>query len=114
MLGENLVTFPDSIKTLCLIPERRAVMVDMSGSGPFGADAHIAWFGHPAQESAFPAASDSGPGQCSGSGATSCGVAFRGLDRTSWTGSGASREGAMVVVDRILKLFTMHEVKGKT
>ena len=43
----------------------RSVIRGMSGSGPFGADAHIAWLGHPAQLSARPAFSDSGPGQCS-------------------------------------------------
>jgi len=71
-------------------------MAGMSGSGPLGADAQMAWLGQPAQESAFPAASDSGPGQCSGSGATSLGADFKGLEITSWTSSGASREGAMV------------------
>ena len=60
------------------MPARRAVMAGMSGSGPLGADAHIAWLGHPAQESAVPAAADSGPGQCSGSGATSLGADLRG------------------------------------
>ena len=70
-------------------------MRGMSGSGPLGADAQTAWFGHPAQESAVPAFSDSGPGQCSGSGATSCGRDFSGFERTSCTGSGSSRDGAM-------------------
>lgn len=87
---------PDNIKILCLIPARRAVITGISGSGPLGAEAHIAWLGQPSQESAFPAASDSGPGQCSGSGATRSGLAFRGLLRTSWTLSGSSREGAIV------------------
>ena len=73
-------------------------MAGISGSGPLGAEAHIAWFGQPAQESAFPAVSDSGPGQCSGSGATSFGALFRGLERTSCTSSGASREGAIMCV----------------
>lgn len=78
------------------MPDNRAVIAGISGSGPFGAEAHIAWFGHPAQESAFPAVSDSGPGQCSGSGATSLGAALRGLERTSCTDSGASsKEGAI-------------------
>jgi hypothetical protein len=40
-------------------------MMGMSGSGPLGAEAHIAWLGQPAQESAWPAVRDSGPGQCS-------------------------------------------------
>lgn len=47
------------------MPERRAVMSGISGSGPFGAVAQMAWFGQPAQESALPACCDSGPGQCS-------------------------------------------------
>jgi len=71
-------------------------MVEISGSGPLGAEAHIAWLGHPAQESDFPAVSDSGPGQCSGSGATSLGAVLRGLEITSWTCSGSSRDGAIV------------------
>ncbi len=71
-------------------------MAGISGSGPLGAEAHIAWFGQPAQESAFPAVCDSGPGQCSGSGATSFGALFKGLDRTSCTSSGSSSEGAMM------------------
>lgn len=40
-------------------------MRGISGSGPFGALAHICWFGQPAQASPFPACCDSGPGQCS-------------------------------------------------
>ena len=32
---------PERIKILCLIPERRAVMRGISGSGPLGAEAHI-------------------------------------------------------------------------
>lgn len=69
----------------------------MSGSGPLGAEAHICWLGQPAHESAVPAFSDSGPGQCSGSGATRWGFALRGLLRTSWTDSGSSSEGAMLL-----------------
>jgi len=87
---------PERIRTLCLMPARRAVMRGISGSGPLGAEAHIAWLGQPAQESAFPAASDSGPGQCSGSGATRVGAVLRGAERTSSTRSGASSEGAMM------------------
>jgi hypothetical protein len=52
-------------------------MRGMSGSGPFGAEAHICWFGHPSQASALPAWSDSGPGQCSGSGAARVGATRR-------------------------------------
>lgn len=62
-----------------------------------GAEAHIFWFGQPAHESAVPAVSDSGPGQCSGSGATNDGFVLAWFLRTSWTASGSSREGAMVV-----------------
>lgn len=74
-------------------------MIAMSGSGPLGAEAHIAWLGQPAHESAFPAVLDSGPGQCSGSGATSFGAVLRGLERTSLTDSGSSRDGAMTGID---------------
>ena len=56
---------PESTRILCLTEASRAVMRGMSGSGPLGAEAHIAWLGHPAQESALPAVADSGPGQCS-------------------------------------------------
>jgi hypothetical protein len=56
---------PERTRILCLTEERRAVMMGMSGSGPLGAEAHIAWLGQPAQESAWPAVRDSGPGQCS-------------------------------------------------
>lgn len=62
---------PERIRTLCFMPDNRAVIIGISGSGPLGAEAHISWFGQPAQESAFPALCDSGPGQCSGSGAMS-------------------------------------------
>jgi hypothetical protein len=37
--------------------------VVLPGSGPVGAVAQICWLGHPAHDSAFPAASDSVPGQ---------------------------------------------------
>jgi len=40
-------------------------MIGISGSGPFGVEAQICWFGQPAQASPLPACSDSGPGQCS-------------------------------------------------
>lgn len=87
---------PDKMRILCLIPERRAVIAGISGSGPLGAEAQMAWLGQPAQESAFPAVSDSGPGQCSGSGATSLGAFLRWLERTSCTESATSSEGAMM------------------
>ena len=41
----------------------RARTIYLPGSGPLGAVAQICWLGHPAQESAFPASSDSVPGQ---------------------------------------------------
>lgn len=91
--------FPERINSLCFVGASRAVMIEISGSGPLGAEAHIAWLGQPAHESDFPADSDSGPGQCSGSGATSLGAALSGLERTSWTCSGSSREGAMIGAD---------------
>ena len=88
---------PLSTRTLWRTPARRAEMTGISGSGPLlGADAQIAWFGHPAHESALPARSDSGPGQCSGSGATNSGRAFSGCEITSCTASGSSsRDGAI-------------------
>jgi len=92
---------PERIRILCLIPERRAVIAGMSGSGPLGAEAQMAWLGQPAQESACPAEADSGPGQCSGSGAINSGAFLRGLERTSWTYSGrSSSEGAMAMAEK--------------
>ena len=32
---------PESTNILCLMPASRAVMIGISGSGPFGAEAHI-------------------------------------------------------------------------
>ena len=44
-----------------------------AGSGPLGTfEAHISWLAQPAQASAFPARSESVPGQCSG--------AFEGIE----------------------------------
>ena len=57
--------FPLRTRTLCLMPERRAVISGIAGSGPLGVDEHIFWFGQPAQASPLPASLDSGPGQCS-------------------------------------------------
>ena len=45
------------------------------------------WFGQPAHASPWPARVDSGPGQCSGSGAMSEGWFFRGAERSIWMGS---------------------------
>lgn len=98
---------PESTSILCFMPARRAVMMGMSGSGPFGAEAHMDWLGHPLQASPWPACSDSGPGQCSvvvsiliqdfvldvpGSGATRVGFSFNGASNAA---SGASKYGAM-------------------
>src|SRR6478735_11138671 len=55
--------FPLSTRILCLTFSRRAEMIGISGSGPLGADAQMAWFGHPAHASALPACSESGPTQ---------------------------------------------------
>lgn len=57
--------FPDRTRILCRIEERRAVITGMSGSGPLGAAAQMAWLGQPLHASLLPAWSDSGPGQCS-------------------------------------------------
>jgi hypothetical protein len=57
--------FPESTRILCRIPDKRDVIIGMSGSGPLGAEAHIDWLGQPLQASPCPACSDSGPGQCS-------------------------------------------------
>ena len=100
------------------------MMTGMSGSGPLGVDAQMAWLGQLAQESVLPAERDSGPGQCSGSGAMSWGVVFKGLDITSATDSGgSSREGDMVTVSVSIEdvalankievvLFTNHRQKA--
>ena len=85
---------PERTRILCRILDRRAVMRGTSGSGPLGVVAQIDWLGQPAQEEAWPAWVDSGPGQCSGSGATSFGIVLGGEERSICVGS--SREGAMV------------------
>lgn len=97
--GDVLPTPPLPLKTStrCLTPASRCDIKGMSGSGPLGAEAHICWLGQPAHESAAPACSDSGPGQCSGSGAMSSGFALRGLLMTSWMDSGSSKDGAMLM-----------------
>lgn len=69
-------------------------MRGMSGSGPLGVEAQMDWFGQPAQALPWPARVDSGPGQCSGSGAMRGGVFFRGAERSTWIGG--SSEGAIV------------------
>lgn len=58
--------FPDKTRILCRIEARRAVIIGISGSGPLGAAAQMAWLGQPLHASPLPACSDSGPGQCSG------------------------------------------------
>lgn len=74
---------PLRTSTLCFTPARRCDIRGMSGSGPLGAEAHIFWLGQPAHESAVPAVSDSGPGQCSGSGATKDGFVLAWFFKTS-------------------------------
>lgn len=78
---------PLRINILCLMPDRREVMRAMSGSGPFGVEAQMIWLGQPAQASPWPASVDSGPGQCSGSGAIREGWFLSGAERSTWMGS---------------------------
>src|SRR3569833_3311983 len=87
--------FPLRTRILCLIPASRAVMASRSGSGPFGGEAQMEALGQPAQASALPACSDSGPGQASGSGATRCGLVLCGFAFLSSFGSGAFCVGAL-------------------
>lgn len=42
---------PLSMRILCLMLERRDVMMGISGSGPFGAEAQMDWLGQLAQAS---------------------------------------------------------------
>ena len=49
---------PLRIRILWVIEERRALMRGMSGSGPLGVEAHMAWFGQPAQAEPAPARLD--------------------------------------------------------
>lgn len=69
-------------------------MEGMSGSGPLGAEAQMDWLGQPAQEADVPAVVEEGPGQCSGSGATSGGGCLRGVVRS--IGWGEATAAAMV------------------
>ena len=55
--------FPDRTSIMCLNLDMRSSMRACSGSGPFGADAHAAWLGHPWQASAVPASPADVPGQ---------------------------------------------------
>ena len=73
------------------------MMRGMSGSGIFGVEAQMLWLGQPAQASPWPASLDSGPGQCSGSGAMREGRFFSGAERSSWIGSSS----VVVVVEDI-------------
>jgi hypothetical protein len=115
--------FPESTSILCRMPDRRAVMSGMSGSGPLGAEAHIDWFGQPLHASPLPACSDSGPGQCSieissdcalqgkkvctpGSGATSCGVALSGVSRADWVAAAeSSRYGDISCAESLARML---------
>lgn len=47
--------FPESTKILCRMPAKRAVIKGISGSGPLGVEAQMAWFGQPLQASPLPA-----------------------------------------------------------
>lgn len=67
-------------------------MAGISGSGPLGSDSHMFWFGQPLQASPWPAFSDSGPGQCSGSGA------FKGMAEARTFARATSADGAMCCV----------------
>lgn len=58
--------FPLMIRIFRLTLFIRAAMRGRSGSGPLGVLAQVAWFGQPSQAEAFPAFSDSVPGQCAG------------------------------------------------
>ena len=52
----------------------------------------MAWLGHPAHASPWPACSDSGPGQCSGSGAIRfVGTDLSGAERRVVSGGGGVR-----------------------
>ena len=62
-------------------------MKGMSGSGPFGVEAQMLWLGQPTQASPWPACLDSGPGQCSGSGAMREGWFFSGAEGSIFKGS---------------------------
>ncbi len=76
----------------------------MSGSGPFGVEAQMLWLGQPAQASPWPASLDSGPGQCSGSGAMREGCVFSGAERSTWIGS-SSVVVVVVVEDMIRRMY---------
>lgn len=71
----------------------------MSESGPMGVEAQMLWLGQPAQASPWPARLDSGPGQCSGSGAMRVGWFFSGAERSTWIGSST----VVVVVEDITR-----------
>lgn len=82
-------------------------MRGMSGSGPLGVEAHIVWFGQPAQASPWPASFDSGPGQCSGSGAIRVGCFLSGAERSTWMlGSWT----VVVVVEGMLAMPPLRQV----
>lgn len=53
--------FPLNTNTLCLTSFNLSLTASRSGSGPFGAVAHVSWFGHPAHPGAEPAERDSVP-----------------------------------------------------
>lgn len=55
--------FPLMMRIFRLTLLIRAAIRGKSGSGPFGVVAQTDWLGHPAHAEAFPASSDSVPGQ---------------------------------------------------
>ena len=91
---------PLRIRILCFMEERRVVMRGMSGSGPLGVEAQMVWLGQLAQAEPAPARLDSGPGQCSGSGAMRGGWFLRGAERSIWMGG--SMAVVVVVVDGMM------------
>lgn len=90
---------PLRMRILWWMEERREVMRGRSGSGPWGVEAQMDWLGQPAQAEVVPAREDSGPGQCSGSGAMRGGWFLRGAERSIWMSEGGSMAVVVVVVD---------------
>ncbi|KAH3675112.1 hypothetical protein WICMUC_002768 [Wickerhamomyces mucosus] len=68
--------FPDNTRILCLIVDNLSFIMGISGSGPFGKDSQISLLEQSVHASPLPAFSDSGPGQCSGSGSFKCGFSI--------------------------------------
>lgn len=81
------------------------MMRGMSESRPLGVDAQMVWLGQPAQASPWPASLDSGPGQCSGSGAMRERWFFRGAERSTWMGFSSAVILVVVVGDIIRGIY---------